>query len=178
MLSVNDTPETRAIFGHFAIEAVGEMDRRRRNRRNRTVGRTVSSSSRSVVYLSTGSEQHSPSVLQQKVGGGSVWKMTPRKTSWLRLGALVGVPRAFGGLFCHSPFAILCLPALVSRSSPGNSSMYPSWISRSLCSGGIVRCIGPLAQLRSDTNSSWLSGVADKSCAIPQICARNRPFSS
>ena len=79
---------------------------------------------------------------------------------------------------CHSPSAILCLPALVSRSSPGNSSMYPSWISRSLCSGGIVRCIGPLAQLRSDTNSSWVTGGTDEPCAIPQVCARNRPFSS
>jgi hypothetical protein len=87
-----------------------------------------------------------------------------------------------GGFFCgcvyHSPSAILCLPALVSRSSPGNSSMYPSWISRSLCSGGIARCIGPLAQLRSDTNSSWVSGGTDEPCAIPQIYARNRPFSS
>jgi hypothetical protein len=95
-----------------------------------------------------------------------------------RLGQMVGAPRAFGMLGCHSPSAILCLPALVSRSSPGNSSMYPSWISRSLCSGGIVRCIGPLAQLRSDTNSSWVSGGTDEPCAIPQICARNRPFSS
>ena len=81
-------------------------------------------------------------------------------------------------LVCHLPSAILCLPAFVSRSSPGNSSMYPSWISRSLCSGGIVRCIGPLAQLRSDTNSSWVSGGADKPCAIPRICASDCPFSS
>jgi hypothetical protein len=95
-----------------------------------------------------------------------------------RLGELVGVPRAFGMFVCHSPSAILCLPAFVSRSSPGNSSMYPSWISRSLCSGGIVRCIGPLAQLRSDTNSSWVSGGADKPCAIPRTYASNCPFSS
>jgi hypothetical protein len=87
-------------------------------------------------------------------------------------------PAFFCGCVSHSPSAILCLPVLVSRSSPGNSSMYPSWISRSLCSGGIVRCIGPLAQLRSDTNSSWVSGGADEPCAIRQICARNRPFSS
>src|ERR1700738_3527328 len=48
--------------------------------------------------------------------------------------------------------------------------MYPSWISRSLCSAGIVRCIKPLAQSRNETNSSWVNG-ADKSGFIFQICA-------
>jgi hypothetical protein len=86
--------------------------------------------------------------------------------------------RSLNGSSRQSPSAILCLPAFVSRSSPGNSNMYPSWISRSLCSGGIVRCIGPLAQLRSDTNSSWVSGGADKPCAIPRTYASNCPFSS
>src|SRR6266478_496166 len=38
----------------------------------------------------------------------------------------------------HLPSAILSLPAFVSRSPPDNSCMYPSWISRSLCSAGIV----------------------------------------
>jgi hypothetical protein len=48
--------------------------------------------------------------------------------------------------------------------------MYPSWISRSLCSAGIVRCVKPLAQSRNETNSSWVNG-ADKSGFIFQICA-------
>jgi len=46
----------------------------------------------------------------------------------------------------------------------------PNWISRSLCSAGIVRCIKPLAQSRNKTNSSWVNG-ADKSGFIFQICA-------
>ena len=83
---------------------------------------------------------------------------------------LVGVPRAFGVLVGHLPSAILSLPAFVSRSPPDNSCMYPSWISRSLCSAGIVRCIKPLAQSRNETNSSWVNG-ADKSGFIFQICA-------
>src|SRR6202022_3084196 len=58
----------------------------------------------------------------------------------------------------------------VSRSPPDNSCMYPSWISRSLCSAGIARCIKPLAQSRNETNSSWVNG-ADKSGCIFQICA-------
>lgn len=70
----------------------------------------------------------------------------------------------------HLPSAILRLPAFVSRSPPDNSCMYPSWISRSLCSAGIVRCIKPLAQSRNETNSSWVNG-ADKSGFIFQICA-------
>jgi hypothetical protein len=48
--------------------------------------------------------------------------------------------------------------------------MYPSWISRSLCSAGTVRCIKPFAQSRNETNSSWVNG-ADKSGFILQICA-------
>jgi hypothetical protein len=99
----------------------------------------------------------------------------PRRIRWSTDWTLL---RAFGVLISHSPSAILCLPAFVSRSSPGNSSMYSSRISRSLCSGGIVRCIGPLAQLRSDTNSSGVNGGADKPCAIPHICAPDCPFSS
>jgi hypothetical protein len=80
------------------------------------------------------------------------------------------VPRAFGVLVGHLPSAILSLPAFVSRSPPDNSCMYPSWISRSLCSAGIVRCIKPLAQSRNETNSSWVNG-ADKSGFIFQKCA-------
>jgi hypothetical protein len=80
------------------------------------------------------------------------------------------VPRAFGVLVGHLPSAILGLPAFVSRSPPDNSCMYPSWISRSLCLAGIVRCIKPLAQSRNETNSSWVNG-ADKSGFIFQICA-------
>jgi hypothetical protein len=83
---------------------------------------------------------------------------------------LVGVTRAFGVLVGHSPSAILSLPAFVSRSPPDNSCMYPSWINRSLCPAGIVRCIKPLAQSRNETNSSWVNG-ADKSGFIFQICA-------
>jgi hypothetical protein len=105
--------------------------------------------------------------------------VSPGIAGWLcisdRCSELVGVPRAFGMLVGHSPSAILCLPAFVSRSSPGNSNMYPNWISRSLCSGGIVRCIGPLAQLRSDTNSSWVNAGADKPCAIPKTCVYGGP---
>jgi len=66
------------------------------------------------------------------------------------------------------PSAILSLPAFVSRSPPDNSCMYPSWISRSLCSAGIARCIKPLAQSCNETNSSWVNGGAG---AIPRICA-------
>jgi hypothetical protein len=80
------------------------------------------------------------------------------------------VPRAFGVLVRHLPSAILSLPTFVSRSPPDNSCMYPSWINRSLCSAGIVRCIKPLAQSRNETNSSWVNG-ADKSGFIFQICA-------
>ena len=80
------------------------------------------------------------------------------------------VPRAFRVLVGHLPSAILSLPAFVSRSPPDNSCIYPSWISRSLCSAGIVRCIKPLAQSRNETNSSWVNG-ADKSGFIFQICA-------
>ena len=68
------------------------------------------------------------------------------------------------------PDSYLGSPAFVSRSPPDNSCMYPSWISRSLCSAGIVRCIKPLAQSRNETNSSWVNG-ADKSGFIFQICA-------
>ena len=75
-----------------------------------------------------------------------------------------------GVLVSHLPSAILNLPAFVSRSPPDNSCMYPSWISRSLCSAGIVRCIKPLAQSRNETNSSRVNG-ADKSGFIFQICA-------
>jgi hypothetical protein len=82
----------------------------------------------------------------------------------------IAIPRAFGVLVGHLPSAILSLPAFVSRSPPDNSCMYPSWISRSLCSAGIVRCVKPLAQSRNETNSSWVNG-ADKSGFIFQICA-------
>ena len=82
--------------------------------------------------------------------------------------ATVGVLGAFGVSSGHSPFAILSLPACVSRSPPDNSCMYPSLISRSLCSAGIARCIKPLAQSRNETNSSWVNGGAG---AIPRISA-------
>jgi len=78
--------------------------------------------------------------------------------------------RAFVVLVGHLPSAILSLPAFVSRSPPDDSCMYPNWISRSLCSAGIVRCIKPLAQSRNETNSSWVNG-ANKSGFIFQICA-------
>jgi hypothetical protein len=71
-------------------------------------------------------------------------------------------------LVSHLPSAILILPAFVSRSPPDNSCMYPSWISRSLCSAGVARCIKPLAQSCNETNSSWVNGGAD---AIPRVCA-------
>ncbi len=85
------------------------------------------------------------------------------------------VPRAFGVLVGHLPPAILSLPAFVSRSPPDNSCMYPSWISRSLCSAGIVRCIKPLAQSRNETNSSWVNG-ADESGSFSKYAPPALPF--
>jgi hypothetical protein len=79
------------------------------------------------------------------------------------------------GAVGHLPSAILSLPAFVSRSPPDNSCMYPSWISRSLCSAGIVRCIKPLAQSRNEANSSRVNGGAEKPCAILRICAYGGP---
>jgi hypothetical protein len=98
-----------------------------------------------------------------EVGVKSLWRKRHK-------GPLRSLARAFGVLVGHLPSAILSLPAFVSRSPPDNSCMYPSWISRSLCSAGIVRCIKPLAQSRNETNSSWVNG-ADKSGFIFQICA-------
>src|ERR1700682_4025602 len=55
---------------------------------------------------------------------------------------------------------------------PKTSSMYPSSISRALCSDG-MRCIKPLAPSRNETNSSRVNGGADG--AILGICAYSRP---
>src|SRR6202142_2740505 len=66
------------------------------------------------------------------------------------------------------PSASLVLPALVNRMPPKTSSMYPSSISRALCSDG-MRCIKPLAPSRNETNSSRVSGGADG--AILLVCA-------
>jgi hypothetical protein len=82
------------------------------------------------------------------------------------------VPRAFGVLVGHFPSAILSLPAFVSRSPPDNSCMYPSLISRSLCSAGIVRCIKPLAQSRNETNSSWVNGANKSGFIFPNMRLR------
>jgi hypothetical protein len=54
--------------------------------------------------------------------------------SWLAFGVIAG----------HLPSAILILPKPVSRIPPETSSMYPSSISRALCSAD-MRCIKPLA---------------------------------
>src|SRR5665213_4295951 len=70
------------------------------------------------------------------------------------------------------PSAILILPALVNRMPPKTSSIYPSSISRALCSDG-MRCIKPLAPSRNETNSSRVNGGADG--AILGICAYGRP---
>src|SRR5258708_2889622 len=51
---------------------------------------------------------------------------------------------------------------------PKTSSMYPSSISRALCSDG-MRCIKPLAPSRNETNSSRVNGGADG--AILGICS-------
>jgi hypothetical protein len=80
------------------------------------------------------------------------------------------VPRALGVLVGHLPSAILILPKPVSRSPPKTSSIYPSSISRALCSSG-MECIKPLAQSRNETNSSRVNGGADELWAIPRICA-------
>jgi hypothetical protein len=77
------------------------------------------------------------------------------------------VPRAFGVLVGHLPSAILSLPAFVSRSPPDNSCMYPSWISRSLCSAGIVRCIKPLAQSRLRRCRSSQSSCHNQTDPLP-----------
>src|SRR6266850_906221 len=66
------------------------------------------------------------------------------------------------------PSAILILPALVNRMPPKTSSMYPSSISRALCSDG-MRCIKPLAPSRNETNSSRVNGGAVG--AILGICS-------
>src|ERR1700692_4891204 len=66
------------------------------------------------------------------------------------------------------PSAILILPALVNQMPPKTSSMYPSSISRALCSDG-MRCIKPLAPSRNETNSSRVNGGADG--AILGICS-------
>jgi hypothetical protein len=108
--------------------------------------------------------------------GRQVRNSRARGPSADRCSELVGVPRAFGMLVGHSPSAILSLPAFVSRSPPDNSCMYPSLISRSLCSTGIRWCTTPLAQSRNETNSSWVNGGTDKPCAIPRICVYGGPF--
>jgi hypothetical protein len=97
-----------------------------------------------------------------------LWPL-PRSADRRPLAQLKGGAGAFGVVVGHSPSTILSLPALVSRSPPDNSCMYPSWISRSLCSTGIARCIKPLAQSRNETNSSWVNGGG--AGAIPRICA-------
>src|SRR5450631_3159634 len=51
---------------------------------------------------------------------------------------------------------------------PNTSAMYPSSISRALCSDG-MRCIKPLAPSRNETNSSRVTGGADG--AILGICS-------
>lgn len=71
--------------------------------------------------------------------------------------------------------SILSLPAFVRRSPPDNSCMYPSSISRFLCSAGIVRCTKPFAQARNETNSSRVNGGADKRCAMLRICPYGGP---
>jgi hypothetical protein len=91
-----------------------------------------------------------------------------------RFSELVGVTRAFGVIARHLPSAILILPKPVSRSPPKTSSIYPSSISRALCSAG-MRCIKPLAPSRNETNSSRVNIGADKTSAIRRICAYGWP---
>ena len=91
------------------------------------------------------------------------------------LASWLGAPRAFGRLVGHLPSAILILPKPVSRSPPKISSIYPSSISRVLCSAG-MRCIKPLAPSRNETNSSRVNAGADTSWAIPRICAYGGPI--
>jgi hypothetical protein len=79
---------------------------------------------------------------------------------------------AFWSFQVGQPSAILILPALVNRMPPKTSSIYPSSISRALCSDG-MRCIKPLAPSRNETNSSRVNGGADG--AILGICAYGRP---
>jgi hypothetical protein len=74
----------------------------------------------------------------------------------------------------YLPSAILILPKPVSRSPPKTSSIYPSSISRALCSAG-MRCIKPLAPSRNETNSSRVNVGADKTWAIRRICAYGWP---
>src|SRR6266478_6983751 len=110
------------------------------------------------------------------VASCTIGALNELNNGWIRTACALAVlmaakvPRAFGVLVGHLPSAILSLPAFVSRSPPDNSCMYPSSVSRSLCSAGIVRCIKPLALSRNETNSSWVNG-ADKSGFIFQICA-------
>jgi hypothetical protein len=96
------------------------------------------------------------------------------RISMIDLASWLGGTRAFGVIAGHLPSAILILPKPVSRSPPKTSSIYPSSISRALCSAG-MRCIKPLAPSRNETNSSRVNGGADKTWAIPRICAHGWP---
>jgi hypothetical protein len=96
------------------------------------------------------------------------------RISMIDLANRLGSPRAFGVIAGHLPSAILILPKPVSRSPPETSSIYPSSISRALCSAG-MRCIKPLAPSRNETNSSRVNVGADKTWAIRRICAYGWP---
>src|SRR5450432_3571971 len=90
------------------------------------------------------------------------------RISMIDLASWLGSTRAFGVIAGHLPSAILILPKPVSRSPPKTSSIYPSSISRALCSAG-MRCIKPLAPSRNERNSSRVNGGADG--AILGICS-------
>src|ERR1700730_8155434 len=98
---------------------------------------------------------------------------TPEQPGYLRISANARACKScievrFWPFQVGQPSAILILPALVNRMPPKTSSMYPSSISRALCSDG-MRCIKPLAPSRSETNSSRVNGGADG--AILGICS-------
>jgi hypothetical protein len=98
--------------------------------------------------------------------------LAAQRISMIDLASWLGVPRAFG--VAYLPSAILILPKPVSRSPPKTSSIYPSSISRALCSAG-MRCIKPLAPSRNETNSSRVNAGADKTWAIARLCAYGWP---
>jgi hypothetical protein len=109
--------------------------------------------------------------LESGKGHAARWPLADIDDRW-RTGW--GSPRAFGVIAGYLPSAILILPKPVSRSPPKTSSIYPSSISRALCSAG-MRCIKPLAPSRNETNSSRVNAGADKTWAIARLCAYGWP---
>jgi hypothetical protein len=164
----------------------GRLRRRRRSRRYRPclVRMAVSArahlgsrranpaAARTDRHMNSLQKPDSPALfLESGKGHAARWPLADIDDRW-RTGW--GSPRAFGVIAGYLPSAILILPKPVSRSPPKTSSIYPSSISRALCSAG-MRCIKPLAPSRNETNSSRVNAGADKTWAIARLCAYGWP---